>query len=54
MLVLSAITISVGSAFQIFTVRTEKKFGWLLFLIIGTESLNGWPCRMLRVMMMML
>ena len=63
MLILFAVTIPVGSAFQIFIVRTEKKFRWVLFLIIGIESLKGWPRRfvevenvkkLLRVMMMLL
>ena len=34
-----AVTISVRSAFQICIMRTEKKFRWVLFLIIGMESL---------------
>ena len=29
--------------------RTEKKFRWVLFLIIGTESLKGWPRRFVEV-----
>ena len=62
-LIFFAVTISVGSAFQIFIVRTEKKFRWVLFLIIGIESLKGWPHKfvevenvkkLLRVMMMLL
>ena len=41
MLIFFAVAISVGSAFQIFIVQTEKKLLWVLFLIIGIESLKG-------------
>ena len=40
MLIFLAVTISVGNAFLIFIVRTEKKLRWVLFLIIGIESLQ--------------
>ena len=49
LLIISAVTISVGSAFQIFIVRTEKKLRWVLFLIIRVESLKGWPRRFVEV-----
>ena len=44
-LILEERTSSVGSAFQIVTIRLEKKILRMLFFARGTINLSGWPHR---------